>query len=128
MDRPSGFRCRWMRSAAVEPGTLPTGIIGRDPEVSIVPMARGRHTHRRRIGAIATIVVAVAGVVLLVFGGVAYAAYRYEMGHADRILPGVTIAGVDVGGMTRAEATRAVRSLVRSDLQAQLTVTIGEDH
>ena len=71
-------------------------------------MARGRHTHRRRIGAIATIVVAVAGVVLLVFGGVAYAAYRYEMGHADRILPGVTIAGVDVGGMTRAEATQKV--------------------
>ena len=91
-------------------------------------MARGRHTHRRHVGAIATIVVAVAGVVLLVFGGVAYAAYRYEMGHADRILPGVTIAGVDVGGMTRAEATQKVGALVRDDLRGQLTVTVGEDH
>src|SRR3989442_87219 len=128
MAWPLGFRCRWMRWAAVEPGTLPTGIIGRDPEISIVPMARGRHTHRRHVGAIATIVVAVAGVVLLVFGGVAYAAYRYEMGHADRILPGVTIAGVDVGGMTRAEATQKVGALVRDDLRGQLTVTVGEDH
>ena len=91
-------------------------------------MARGRHTHGRRVGAIVAIVAAVAGVVMLVFGGIAFAAYRYEKGHADRILPGVQIAGVDVGGMTRAEASRAVRSLVRSDLQAQLTVTIGEDH
>src|SRR5439155_114864 len=121
-DRPSGSRCRWMRSASVEPRTLPTGIIGRDPDVSIIPMARGRHTHRRRVGAITTIVVAVAGVVLLAFGGVAYAAYRYEMGHADRILPGVTIAGVDVGGMTRAEATQKVGALVRNDLRGQIRV------
>jgi len=91
-------------------------------------MARGRHTHRRRVGAITAIVVAVAGVVLLAFGGVAYAAYRYEMGHADRILPGVTIDGVDVGGMTRAEATQKVGALVRNDLRGQLTVTVGEDH
>ena len=91
-------------------------------------MARGRHTHRRRVGAITAIVVAVAGVVLLAFGGVAYAAYRYEMGHADRILPGVTIAGVDVGGMTRAEATQKVGALVRNDLRRQLTVTVDKDH
>ena len=91
-------------------------------------MARGRHTHRRRIGAVVAIVVAVAGVLVLAFGGVAYAAYRYEKGHADRILPGVRIAGVDVGGMTRAEAARAVRPIVRSDLRAQLSVTIGQDH
>src|SRR2546423_14416646 len=89
-------------------------------------MARGRHAHRRRTGAIVAIVVAVAGVLVLVFGGVAYAAYRYERGHADRVLPGVRIAGVDVGGMTRGEAARAVRSLVRTDLGAPLTVTIGQ--
>ena len=91
-------------------------------------MAKGRHTHRRHVGAIATIVISVASVVVLLFGGVAYAAYRYEMGHADRILPGVTIAGVDVGGMTHAEATRKVGALVRDDLRGQLTVTVGEDH
>ena len=91
-------------------------------------MARGRHSRKHRLGPHIAIVVAVAGAALLVFGGVAYAAYRYEAGHADRILPGVRVAGVDVGGMTRPEATRAVRSLVRSDLRAQLTVTIGEDH
>ena len=42
-------------------------------------------------------------------GGIAFSAYRYEQSRADRILPGVTIAGVDVGGMTRGEAVAAVR-------------------
>ena len=40
----------------------------------------------------------------------AFAAYRYEQSRADRILPGVTVEGVDVGGMTRGEALRAVRA------------------
>ena len=51
----------------------------------------------------------VAGVLVLAAGGAAYSAYRYEQARADRILPGVTIAGVDVGGMTKAEAVEAVR-------------------
>jgi len=91
-------------------------------------MARGRHTHRRRTAAIVAIVAGAVGVVLLVFGGGAYAAYRYEMSHADRILPGVRVGDVDVGGMTRAEALRAVRAAAGSELQQQFTVTIGNDH
>jgi lipoprotein-anchoring transpeptidase ErfK/SrfK len=91
-------------------------------------MARGRHTRRRRTGAIALIVAIAIGVMVLVFGGVAFAAYRYEMSHADRILPGVRIAGVDVGGMTRADATRAVRAAVGTQLEQQITVTVGSDH
>jgi lipoprotein-anchoring transpeptidase ErfK/SrfK len=91
-------------------------------------MARGRHTHERRIGAIAVIAAVAVGFVMLAFGGVAYAAYRYEMTHADRILPGVQISGVDVGGMTRADASRAVRQAVGTALQEQVTVTIGGDH
>jgi hypothetical protein len=91
-------------------------------------MARGRHTRTRRTGTIVAIVAAAVAVVLLVFGGGAYAAYRYEMSHADRILPGVRIGGVDVGGMTRAEATRAVRGAAGQELQTQFTVTIGSDH
>jgi len=91
-------------------------------------MARGRHTRKRRTGAIALIIAIAVSVLVLVFGGVAFAAYRYEMSHADRVLPGVRIAGVDVGGMSRAEATRAVREAVGTQLEQQITVTIGSDH
>ena len=103
------------------------GIIGLHHPVDL-PMARGRHTRRRRTGTIALIVAIAVGVVLLLFGGVAYAAFRYERGHADLILPGVRIAGVDVGGMTRADATQAVRAAVGTQLEKQVTVTIGHDH
>ena len=69
-------------------------------------MARGRHMKRARS---AIVVVAIAvGIVLLALGGVSFAAYRYDRASADQILPGVTVAGTDVGGMTRVEAIQAV--------------------
>ncbi len=88
-------------------------------------MAAGRHTRKRRVGALLAIVVTVAGCLLLAFGGVAYGAFRYERMHADRILPGVRIAGVDVGGMTRVQAQTAVSAAVQRTLTGTLTVTVG---
>ncbi|MEO8475711.1 MAG: L,D-transpeptidase/peptidoglycan binding protein [Actinomycetota bacterium] len=84
-------------------------------------MAQGRHLHRRRTRALAVIAI-VAGVAVLVAGGIAFAAYRYERSRADRILPGVTITGIDVGGMTRAEAVRAVRVEASAHLDGSITV------
>ena len=70
-------------------------------------MSKGRHTRRttRRRWVVPLIVVAVLAVA---GSGTAYAAYRYDRSAASRIMPGVTIGGVDVGGMTRDEAVRAV--------------------
>jgi lipoprotein-anchoring transpeptidase ErfK/SrfK len=71
--------------------------------------------HKRKTGRgwkIALVSFAVLG---LLGGGTAYAAYRYDRSAADRILPGVTLAGVDVSGMTRAEAIRVVEE--RADLR-----------
>jgi lipoprotein-anchoring transpeptidase ErfK/SrfK len=87
-------------------------------------MAKGRHLPKRRFG-VSVIVAVVVGSVLLTAGGVSYAGYRYEEARADRILPGVTIAGVDVGGMTRPEATQAVRIAAGHTLESELAVTIG---
>jgi lipoprotein-anchoring transpeptidase ErfK/SrfK len=82
-------------------------------------MARGSHAPARRRRSIA-IVVIVAGVLVLAAAGAAYSAYRYEQARADRILPGVTIAGVDVGGMTKAEAFAAVRIAALDTLRQRL--------
>ena len=63
----------------------------------------------------------VLGLLLLAGGGV-YAAYRYDASTQNRILPGVTIAGVDVGGMTRKQALGAVKQTVADTLARQVEV------
>lgn len=86
-------------------------------------MAKGRHVHRRRFGVIAVLATAI-GVVLLTAAGGAFAAYRYEHARADRILPGVSIAGVDVGDMTRAEAVRAVKETAARTLGIPVVASV----
>lgn len=59
---------------------------------------------------------------LVLSSGAAYAAYRYDRSHVGRILPGVTVAGVDVGEMTRAEAIAAVQEVAESDLSREIEI------
>jgi len=88
-------------------------------------MARGRHIRRKRFGVVAALAV-VAASVLLAAGGGAYAAYRYEQDRADVILPGVRVAGIEVGEMTRREAMRSVRSAAGEQLDRSLTIRVGD--
>lgn len=90
-------------------------------------MAKGRHAPKRRFH-ILVIVATLVGSLLIAVGGGAYAAYRYEMDRTDRILPGVKIAGVDVGGMNRRESSRAVRAEAERLLGMRLMVTAGDQH
>lgn len=84
-------------------------------------MARGRHS-RRRIGR-GWIVAAAALVALAILGGgTAYATYRYDRAASTRVLPGVSIDGVDIGGMTRDEAIRAVTEKADASLGASLAI------
>ncbi len=87
-------------------------------------MARGRHTKRAR--SVVVVVAIAVGIVLLALGGVSYAAYRYDRASSDRILPGVTVAGTDVGGMTRTEAIRAVKRTVQERLSVPLLVRTAD--
>jgi lipoprotein-anchoring transpeptidase ErfK/SrfK len=87
-------------------------------------MARGRHEVRRRFGAPA-IAVTVAGVLALTSAGVAYAALRYERARSHLVMPGVTIEGIDVGGMSREAAVAAVAAEADRQLSSPLTVTVA---
>lgn len=87
-------------------------------------MAQGRHAQRTLRGILAVVAIA-TGIVLLALGGVAFAAYRYDQASADRILPGVAIAGVDVGGMARSDAIAAVTRASSKRLNAPLTVRVA---
>jgi hypothetical protein len=62
----------------------------------------------------------VVGVLVLVLGAVA--AYAYDSSQEDKIAEGVTIGGVDVGGMTETEAERAVRRQLLAPLRHSLKV------
>lgn len=66
----------------------------------------------------------VVGVLVLALGGVAFAAFRYEQANAGRLLTGTTIGGVDVSGMTRAEAVAAVRVRAGVDLDRRIVVVV----
>ncbi len=97
-------------------------------------MTRGIHAPVRKHRALVVVTI-VAGFLVLAAGGAAYSAYRYEQSRADRILPGVMIAGVDVGGMTKGQAVVAVREAAALKLQTSIelrakghrsSVTFGE--
>jgi lipoprotein-anchoring transpeptidase ErfK/SrfK len=68
---------------------------------------------------------ALAGVlaVLLLLGG-AMVAGAWASGPSDRILAGVTVAGLDVGGMTRDEAVRAVQAHLKPSVDRPITIRI----
>jgi lipoprotein-anchoring transpeptidase ErfK/SrfK len=68
------------------------------------------------------------GVLVLLTLGSAVGAYGYDRASSDRILPGVRVAGVNVGNMTRAEALRAVKSKAHLRLSRTMRITAGERH
>jgi lipoprotein-anchoring transpeptidase ErfK/SrfK len=65
----------------------------------------------------------VVGVVLLLVGAVAV--YAYDSARDDRIAEGVTIAGVDVGGMSVGHARRVVERRVAAPLERPVAVVYG---
>lgn len=57
---------------------------------------------------------------LLGGAGVSYATMEYSEEYENRILPGGTIAGTEVGGMTKKQALRGVRKAIGPQLQRQI--------
>ena len=68
-------------------------------------------------------VVGVGAVVLLAIAG----AYAYDSSQKDKIADGITVAGVDVGGMDEAEAIAAVQRQLLAPLRQSLKVDFDGD-
>ena len=68
----------------------------------------------------------VVGVLVLLLGAVG--AYAYDSSQEDKIADGVTIGGVDVGGMGEAEAEQAVRRQLLAPLRHSLRVGYDGEH
>jgi lipoprotein-anchoring transpeptidase ErfK/SrfK len=65
-------------------------------------------------------------VLLLVLIGGSVAAFAYDSSRDDLIAKGVTIAGVDVGGMTTTEARRIVQRELQEPLEKPIAVRRGK--
>jgi len=65
-------------------------------------------------------------VLLLVLVGGAVAAFAYDSSRDDLIAKGVTVAGVDVGGMRTAQATRVIQRELQKPLERPITVKRGK--
>ena len=63
-----------------------------------------------------------SALVVLPLLGVAVALYSYDQGKDDQIAKGVTVAGVDVGGMSRAEATALLQRRLADPLDQPIRV------
>jgi len=66
--------------------------------------------------------VAVIAIVVLLIGG-AVAAYAFDGAQKDQIAEGVTVAGVDLGGMNREQATEALENQVLAPQRKPISVT-----
>lgn len=86
---------------------------------------RRRHTSRDSRFRWLPFLIGLAAVFVLLAGGAAYAGYRYDRSASTRILPGVSIDGVEVGEMTRTEALRALEGRVSEIVDRKITVRSG---
>lgn len=82
-------------------------------------LVRWPATRMGRVLIVAVIVVLVAG------AGSSVAAYAVDRADAGRILPGTTVAGVQVGGMTLQSAEKAVSARLDPPLERLLTIRAG---
>jgi lipoprotein-anchoring transpeptidase ErfK/SrfK len=66
-------------------------------------------------------IVALVVLVVALVGG----AYAYDSAEKNKIAEGITVAGVDIGGMSQSEAEAAVRKQLLAPLQQSLKVNYG---
>lgn len=63
-----------------------------------------------------------AGLAVLAASGISVAAIQYARSYDGKIMPGASIAGVDVGGLNRAQALAKVRAAIRPELNREIVI------
>ena len=94
------------------------------PEASskVEPVSRGPR-RRRFVPRLKTLVILLLLALPLVLAATAaVATFNYSDKYDGKILPGASIAGVDVGGMTRKQAMRSVKKALKPQMRREITV------
>ena len=87
----------------------------------VLPMKSGRGRRVLTIVAASFLLL-----ILLAAAGVAYATYDFKSEYEGKLLPGAVVAGVDVGGMTKLEAIKAVKKSIAPKLKKEVTLSFGK--
>ena len=88
-------------------------------EIAVRPARTTRRRRRSRAGAIALVV----ALLVMAAGAVLFArAYTLQ----DAVLPGVSVAGVDIGGLSHADARAKLQAELGPRLAEPVRVTVGE--
>ena len=82
--------------------------------------SKGRTTSRKRA---AVVIAVLVGALALALAGVAYATLGYSRSYEGKFLPGTSVAGIDVSGMSSEEALRAVKGEIDPQLDRTITIT-----
>ncbi len=85
--------------------------------------SRVRRTTLQKVSQVATAGLIIAFALFLI-GVAGFTTYGFR--YADRVYPGTTVAGVDVGGMSRDEVTTAMRARFLDFTETPITLTAGE--
>jgi lipoprotein-anchoring transpeptidase ErfK/SrfK len=86
--------------------------------------ARGKHHGSGRVGRVSMVAI-VAGAIVVALATAAFAGYTYDRVKAATVLPGVHVAGVAVGGMTRAQAAAAIAPAAARAMNAPIAIQAG---
>ena len=90
------------------------------PEVALPIDARPGRRLRRLI----TAVLGLAGIAALLAAAAAAAWVGYEAAYAGRVVPGVTVAGLDLSGSTEADALRLIRDRLGDRFDGRLVLAV----
>ena len=123
-QRPSGAQ----RPAGSRPanGQRPAGSrpAGQHPSNAQYAAQRNRKKKKRGVSPVLIILIVALVLAIAVAGGIGVYAMRYA--NYDKILPNVYVAGVDVGGMTVEEATKAIEESISDAEQQSVTVKLPD--
>jgi vancomycin resistance protein YoaR len=85
------------------------------------------HKSRRRdLRVTANVLQSVFFLAALVFIGLVAGAAMYGLSHSNRIYEGISVAGIEVGGMTRSEARAALRDHLKSATEQPVLLVSGD--
>jgi lipoprotein-anchoring transpeptidase ErfK/SrfK len=93
------------------------------PTRDVIPSSARRFRPGKKTAILTGVLLAL---LLIGAAGISYAGYDFSKKYEGKILPGASVAGVDIGGMTHDAALVAVREAVRPQLTREITVTWGK--
>ena len=105
---------------------MSTSISSATPELELAPPEPVHNRQHRELKSAAKVFRTLFFAALVFFFAVAAGMAMYGLAHSNRIYEGITIGGVEVGGMTRSEAKAAIREDMKAATSQPIILVNGD--